>query len=74
MADRSKIGGTLSRGQGRRISIGFQGGQVLALRVNDEELKGLYKALQGRRLARARERGRARTGVSRAGRLRARGG
>ena len=29
----------------RRISIGFQGGQVLALRVTEEELKGLYKAL-----------------------------
>jgi hypothetical protein len=30
----------------RRISIGFQAGQVLALRVSDEELKALYKALQ----------------------------
>jgi hypothetical protein len=39
MADRSKIGQ-------RRISIGFHGGQVLALRVSDEQLKGLYKALQ----------------------------
>ncbi|MGO9249365.1 MAG: hypothetical protein ACLQQB_13275 [Solirubrobacteraceae bacterium] len=29
----------------RRISIGFQGGQVLALRVSDDQLKGLYKAL-----------------------------
>jgi hypothetical protein len=29
----------------RRISIGFQGGQVLALRVTDAQLKGLYKAL-----------------------------
>jgi hypothetical protein len=28
-----------------RISIGFQGGQVLALRVTEEQLKGLYKAL-----------------------------
>jgi hypothetical protein len=45
MADRSKIGDTLPRGHGRRISIGFQGGQVLALRVGEEELKGLYKAL-----------------------------
>ena len=31
----------------RRISIGFQGGQVLALRVADEQLKGLYDALGG---------------------------
>jgi hypothetical protein len=29
----------------RRISIGFQGGQVLALRVSDAQLKDLYKAL-----------------------------
>jgi hypothetical protein len=29
----------------RRISIGFQGGQVLALRVSDEQLKALNKAL-----------------------------
>jgi hypothetical protein len=28
-----------------RISIGFQGGQVLALRVTDGELKALNKAL-----------------------------
>jgi hypothetical protein len=31
----------------RRIGIGFQGGQVLALRVSDDQLKGLYKALDG---------------------------
>jgi len=31
----------------RHISIGFQGGQVLALRVSDEQLKGLHKALEG---------------------------
>jgi hypothetical protein len=31
----------------RRIGIGFQGGQVLALRVSDEELKALNKALGG---------------------------
>jgi hypothetical protein len=31
----------------RRISIGFKGGQVLALRVSDEELKGLNKAISG---------------------------
>lgn len=29
----------------RRISIGFQGGQVLALRVSEKELKGLNAAL-----------------------------
>jgi len=29
----------------RRIGIGFQGGQVLALRVTDEQLRGLNKAL-----------------------------
>jgi len=32
-------------GGSRRISIGFQGGQVLALRVADSELKKLYSAL-----------------------------
>jgi hypothetical protein len=31
----------------RRISIGFQGGQVLALRVADKELEDLYNALSG---------------------------
>ena len=31
----------------RQISIGFQGGQVLALRVGEEQLKGLRKALEG---------------------------
>ena len=30
---------------GRRISIGFQGGQVMSLRVGDEQLKQLNKAL-----------------------------
>jgi hypothetical protein len=30
---------------GRRISIGFQGGQVLGLRVSDEQLKALQKQL-----------------------------
>jgi hypothetical protein len=29
----------------RRISVGFHGGQVLALRVSEDQLKGLYKAL-----------------------------
>ncbi len=29
----------------RRISIGFQAGQVLALRVSDAQLKTLYTAL-----------------------------
>jgi len=31
--------------QHRRISIGFQGGQTLALRVTDEQLEGLHRAL-----------------------------
>ncbi len=31
----------------RRIGVGFQGGQVLALRVTDEQLKALNKALGG---------------------------
>jgi hypothetical protein len=29
----------------RHISVGFQGGQVLALRVEDAELKSFYDAL-----------------------------
>jgi hypothetical protein len=29
----------------QQISIGFQGGQVLSLRIGDEQLKGLHKAL-----------------------------
>jgi hypothetical protein len=29
----------------RRVSVGFRGGQVLALRVSDSELKALDKAL-----------------------------
>jgi hypothetical protein len=29
----------------RRVSVGFQGGQVLALRVTDEQLETLYRAL-----------------------------
>jgi hypothetical protein len=29
----------------RHISVGFQGGQVLVLRVTDEQLKALNKAL-----------------------------
>jgi hypothetical protein len=31
----------------RRISIGFQGGQVLALRASDEQLASLNQALVG---------------------------
>jgi hypothetical protein len=31
----------------RRIEIGFDGGQVIALRVTDSELDGLRKALSG---------------------------
>jgi hypothetical protein len=30
-----------------RVSVGFQGGQVLALRVSDEQLKELHKSLGG---------------------------
>jgi hypothetical protein len=29
----------------RRVTVGFQGGQVLALRLTDEQLKSLDKAL-----------------------------
>lgn len=29
----------------RRISVGFQGGQVLALRVTEDQLETLYRAL-----------------------------
>ncbi len=32
----------------RRLSVGFQGGQVLALRADDEQLQKLYKALGDR--------------------------
>lgn len=31
----------------RRVSVGFQGGQVLALRVSDDQLQALYKSLGG---------------------------
>jgi hypothetical protein len=31
----------------RHISVGFHGGQVLVLRVSDEQLKALNKALGG---------------------------
>jgi hypothetical protein len=31
----------------RQVSVGFQGGQVLALRVSDDQLKALYKSLGG---------------------------
>lgn len=31
--------------QHRRVSVGFQGGQVLSLRVTDEQLQTLYRAL-----------------------------
>jgi len=34
----------MSKGM-RRISVGFQGGQVLALRVEEEQLRSLYEAL-----------------------------
>jgi hypothetical protein len=29
----------------RRVSVGFQGGQVLALRVSEEQLQALHKSL-----------------------------
>jgi hypothetical protein len=29
----------------RQVSVGFQGGQVLALRVSDEQLQTLHKSL-----------------------------
>jgi hypothetical protein len=29
----------------RRVSVGFQGGQVLTLRVTDDQLETLYRAL-----------------------------
>jgi hypothetical protein len=32
----------------RRLSIGFQGGQMLALRADEEQLQKLYKALGDR--------------------------
>jgi hypothetical protein len=35
----------LSTVHGRRVAVGFQGGQVLALRVSDEQLAALNKAL-----------------------------
>jgi hypothetical protein len=36
----------MAQGTGtRRISVGFQGGQVLALRVTDGQLEKLYAAL-----------------------------
>lgn len=31
--------------QHRRVSVGFQGGQVLSLRVTEEQLQTLYRAL-----------------------------
>jgi hypothetical protein len=31
--------------QHRRVSIGFQGGQVLSLRVTEEQLQTLYRGL-----------------------------
>jgi hypothetical protein len=37
----------MAAGTPRKISVGFQGGQVLALRVSEEQLKALYKALGG---------------------------
>jgi len=31
----------------RRVTVGFEGGQVLALRVDEQQLKALEKALGG---------------------------
>ncbi len=31
----------------RRVTLGFQGGQVLALRVSEKQLEGLYQSLGG---------------------------
>jgi hypothetical protein len=31
-----------------RVSVGFQGGQVLALRVTDDQLAALHRALGGK--------------------------
>jgi hypothetical protein len=31
----------------RRVTLGFHGGQVLALRISDKQLEGLDKALGG---------------------------
>jgi hypothetical protein len=45
MPERAKSAVAAARGHGRRISIGFQGGQVLALRVSEAQLKALYKGL-----------------------------
>ena len=42
-----RAGWSLMPSASRRIGIGFQGGQVLALRVTDEQLKALNKALGG---------------------------
>jgi len=37
----------MALGVHKRVSVGFQGGQVLSLRVTDEQLKTLYDALGG---------------------------
>jgi hypothetical protein len=34
-------------GNSRRVTIGFQGGQALAVRLTDDQLKGLNKTLGG---------------------------
>lgn len=34
-------------GGARKVSIGFQGGQVLALRIDDDAYKALAKSLEG---------------------------
>ncbi|HEV2998458.1 MAG TPA: hypothetical protein VGX16_05080 [Solirubrobacteraceae bacterium] len=32
-------------GQARQVSVGFEGGQVLAVKVSEEQLEGLYRML-----------------------------
>ena len=39
----------------RRVDVGFQGGQVLALRITSEEYKSLRKALDDERSSRWHE-------------------
>lgn len=50
MAERMDLEGEapagVPRAHGRRVSIGFQGGQVLAVRVDDAQLRELYSSLQ----------------------------
>jgi hypothetical protein len=40
---------TKNTGNNVRLSVGFQGGQVLALRISEDELKSFNRALEGGR-------------------------